>query len=71
MLAVSGRCVSLGSLPRANAWLAFRHASSSSGAPPTNNNKNETVAVSSSSGSADESPMSQRPLPADDGKVRK
>ncbi|UJR10442.1 hypothetical protein I4U23_014646 [Adineta vaga] len=69
MLAASGRCVSLSALPRANALTFIRQASSHS-----NKNKDESVAVSTpSSGSHDDSgrsPMSQRPLPPDDGKVR-
>ena len=68
MLAASGRCLSLSALPRAHAFSVVRQASSHS-----DKNKHESAAVSSpSSGGQDKtsSPMSQRPLPPDDGKVR-
>jgi len=65
MLAAGSRCVFLNVLPRAHALAIIRQSSSSS---QSNKNKDEPVAVSvDDSGS---SPMSQRPLPPDDGKVR-
>jgi hypothetical protein len=60
MLAVSGRCVS-----RANVLTIIRQASSNS-----NKNKDEPVAVSHADADSGPSPMSQRSLPPDDGKVR-
>ncbi|CAF1021124.1 unnamed protein product [Rotaria sordida] len=69
MLALSGRCLSLSTLPRANALAIIRQASSSQ----SNKDQQEPVAVSTSSGSVEDSsrsPMSQRSLPPDDGKVR-
>jgi hypothetical protein len=66
MLAAGSRCVFLNVLPRAHALAIIRQSSSSSS--QSNKNKDEPVAVSvDDSGS---SPMSQRPLPPDDGKVR-
>jgi hypothetical protein len=72
MLAAGGRCLSLGGLPRANALTAIRQAASSSGSSHPNKGHGDQVAVStpSASGDAEASPMSQRPLPPDDGKVR-
>lgn len=70
MLIASCRCLSLSALPRANAVALIRQASSSH----SNKNTGESAAVSSPSGSVDDpnsSPMTQRPLPPDDGKVRK
>ena len=70
MLAAGGRCVSLSALPRANALAVIRQASSSGS---SRSNKEEPVAVSSPTGAVADSarsPMSQRPLPPDDGKVR-
>lgn len=61
MLTVGSRCVSLNALPRLHALTLFRQASSSK-------SKDEPVAVSIDDSKA--SPMSQRPLPPDDGKVR-
>ncbi|CAF0826888.1 unnamed protein product [Rotaria sp. Silwood1] len=70
MLTASGRCLSLSALPRANALAIIRQASSSQ----SNKDKTEpVVVVSSPSGSVEDSsrsPMSQRSLPPDDGKVR-
>lgn len=70
-LAASGRCVTLSTLPRANTLAVIRQASSSSG----NKKSEEPVAVSTPSNShndePEQSPMSQRQLPPDDGKVRK
>ncbi len=68
-LAASGRCATLNTLPRANTLAVIRKASSSSGSK-----KDEPVAVSTPTGSTNDpnvSPMSQRQLPPDDGKVRK
>jgi len=68
MLAAGGRYVSLSTLPRVNALAIIRQASSKS-----NKNHDEPVAVSSPPALNDDSgrsPMSQRPLPPDDGKVR-
>lgn len=65
MLSARSRCWSVSSIPRANAWAWIRQASSHS--------SKESAAVSTPSGSVDgskSSPMSQRPLPPDDGKVR-
>jgi len=68
-LAASSRCATLSTLPRTNTLAIIRQAASSSG-----NKKNEEhVAVSSPTGSVEDShrsPMSQRSLPPDDGKVR-
>lgn len=69
-LAASGRRATLSALPRANTLAVIRKASSSSG----NKKTEDPVAVSTPAGSHDDSensPMSQRPLPPDDGKVRK
>jgi hypothetical protein len=60
MLAAACRCVSLSALPRANALAIIRQSSSKS--------KDEPAAVSV--GDSTSSPMSQRQLPPDDGKVR-
>jgi len=60
MLAAGCRCVSLSVLPRANALAIIRQSSSQS--------KDEPAAVSV--GDSTSSPMSQRQLPPDDGKVR-
>jgi hypothetical protein len=65
MLAATCRCVSLNALPRVNALAIIRQASSSS---QSNKNKDEPAAISVED--SNESPMSQRPLPPDDGKVR-
>lgn len=65
-LAAGGRCATLSTLPRATTLATIRTASSSSG----NKKHEEPAAVSTPTGSAS-SPMSQRPLPPDDGKVRK
>lgn len=66
MLTASARCLSLSALPRVNALGCIRQASHSS-----NKNKDEPVAVSTPShDDSGPSPMSQRPLPPDDGKVR-
>jgi len=65
MLAAGSRCASLSTLPRVNALAIIRQASSSN----SNQHKNESAAVSVDESGA--SPMSQRPLPPDDGKVRK
>ncbi len=59
MLAVSGRCLS-----RGNVLTIIRQASSSH----SNKNKDEPVAISHEDSGP--SPMSQRSLPPDDGKVR-
>jgi hypothetical protein len=59
MLAANGRYIS-----RVNALAIIRQASSSH----SNKNKNEQAAVSIED--SDRSPMSQRSLPPDDGKVR-
>ena len=70
-LAGSGRCATLSTIPRVNALAVIRKATSSSGGHKKNE---EQVAVSTPGGSHDDterSPMSQRPLPPDDGKVRK
>ncbi len=69
-LAASSRCATLSTLSRTNTLAAIRKASSSSG----NKKHEEPVAVTTPTGSHDDphnSPMSQRPLPPDDGKVRK
>ncbi len=69
-LATGGRCATLSALPRANTLAVIRNASSSSG----HKKHEEPVAVSTPPGSHDDphsSPMSQRQLPPDDGKVRK
>ncbi len=69
-LAASGRCATLSTLPRVNTLAVIRKASSSSG----NKKSEEPVAVSTPTSSHDDpnsSPMSQRQLPPDDGKVRK
>jgi len=69
-LAASSRCATLSTLSRVNTLAVIRTASSSSG----NKKNEEPVAVSTPPGSHDDpnsSPMSQRPLPPDDGKVRK
>jgi hypothetical protein len=69
-LAASSRCATLSTLPRVNTIAVIRKASSSSGHKKTE----DPVAVSTPTGSHDDvdhSPMSQRPLPPDDGKVRK
>lgn len=63
MLAASCRCVSLSALSRANALAITRQSSSQS-----NKDKDEPAAVSV--GDSTSSPMSQRQLPPDDGKVR-
>ena len=70
MLAAGGRCVSLSALPRTHALAVIRQASSSGS---SHSKKEEPVAVSSPTGAVADSarsPMSQRPLPPDDGKVR-
>ncbi|CAF4355249.1 unnamed protein product [Rotaria magnacalcarata] len=67
MLSASSRCLSLSSIPRANALAIIRQASSHS------SKSKETVGVSTPTGSVEDpsqSPMSQRALPPDDGKVR-
>lgn len=66
-LAGSGRCATLSTLPRVNTLAIIRQATSSSGG---HKKSEEPVAVSTPDGT-DRSPMSQRPLPPDDGKVRK
>ena len=65
MLAAGSRCVSFSVLPRAHALAIIRQAASSS---HSNKNKDEPAAVSVEDSGP--SPMSQRPLPPDDGKVR-
>ncbi|CAF0942271.1 unnamed protein product [Rotaria sordida] len=68
-IATSGRCATLSTLPRVNTLAVIRKASASSG----NRKTEEPVAVSTPGSSSDDpnnSPMSQRPLPPDDGKVR-
>ncbi|CAF3412510.1 unnamed protein product [Rotaria socialis] len=66
-LAVGGRCATLSALPRANTLAIIRKASSSGGSKK----HEEPVAVSTPTGSdPNSSPMSQRALPPDDGKVR-
>lgn len=67
-VAASGRLATISARPSSLALI--RQASSSSGG---NKKNEEPVAVSAptaSHGSSENSPMSQRPLPADDGKVR-
>jgi hypothetical protein len=66
-LAASGRSATLSTLPRVNTLAVIRKASSSSG----NKKTEEPVAVSTPIDDPSRSPMSQRPLPPDDGKVRK
>ncbi len=69
-LAASSRCATLSTLPRVNTLAIIRQASSSSG----NKKHEEPVAVTTPTDSHDDpqnSPMSQRQLPPDDGKVRK
>jgi hypothetical protein len=70
-LAAGGRCATLSTLPRANTLAIIRKATSSSS---SGNKKHEDpVAVTTPSGSMDDpnnSPMTQRSLPPDDGKVR-
>ena len=61
MLAAGSRCLSLNAFPRLHTSIILRQASSKS--------KDEPVAVSVDDSTR--SPMSQRPLPPDDGKVRK
>ena len=61
MLTAGSRCVSLSVLPRLQTLTFLRQASSSK-------SKDEPVAVSIEDSTS--SPMSQRPLPPDDGKVR-
>jgi len=68
-LAASSRCATLSTLPRTNTLAIIRQAASSSGSKKNE----EPVAVSSPTGSVEDSnrsPMSQRSLPPDDGKVR-
>ena len=65
-IAAGGRFATVSTASRANTLNLIRSASSSSGG---NKKHDEPVAVSSSSGS-ERSPMSQRQLPPDDGKVR-
>lgn len=70
-LAGSGRCATLSTLPRINTLAIIRKATSSSGG---HKKSEEPVAVSTPTSlddGTDRSPMSQRPLPPDDGKVRK
>ncbi len=68
-LAASGRCVTLNTLPRVNTLAVIRQASSSSSG---NKKHEEPVAVSTPThDDPNNSPMSQRQLPPDDGKVRK
>jgi hypothetical protein len=64
MLTAACRCASLSAIPRANALAIIRQASSSH----SKQNKDEPAAVSVEDPSR--SPMSERPLPPDDGKVR-
>ena len=67
-LATSGRFATGRTVPRTTALAVIRQASSGG-----HNKKEESAAVSSPaghSGGSDSSPMSQRPLPPDDGKVR-
>ncbi len=68
MLTASSRCVSLSLLPRVNAVAIVRQTSSSASSPTSNKNKDEPLPVSVEDSTR--SPMSQRPLPPDDGKVR-
>jgi hypothetical protein len=68
MLTAGSRCLSLSALPRANVLTVVRQAASSSGSSHSNKNKDESVAVSVEDSGP--SPMSQRSLPPDDGKVR-
>lgn len=70
-LAGSGRCATLSTLPRVNTLAIIRKATSSSGG---HKKGEESAAVSTPGGEhgdTERSPMSQRPLPPDDGKVRK
>lgn len=64
-LANNGRCATLSMLPRANTLAVIRTASSSSG------HKKDEGPVAVSGSDPNSSPMTQRPLPPDDGKVRK
>lgn len=68
-LATSSRCAALSTLPRAQSLVAIRQASSSSSSG--HKKGDEPVAVSTPTEDHSRSPMSQRPLPPDDGKVRK
>ena len=68
-VAASGRLATISARPSSLALIRQASSSSSSG----NKKNEEPVAVSAptaSHGSSESSPMSQRPLPADDGKVR-
>ncbi len=68
-LAAGSRCATLSTLSRTNTLASIRKASSSGG-----HKKTEDPVAVSTPGSHDDpqnSPMSQRPLPPDDGKVRK
>ena len=67
-LAASSRCAALSTLPRVNSLALVRQASSSHSGG--NKKSDEPVAVSTPDNDPNNSPMSQRPLPPDDGKVR-